>query len=543
MSVDGEDSHKEDQEIEDPSSSSEEESEAEVDQPEPRARRSTRMSASKHRKIEETQSNKRKVRFMESTKPPVQRRTTKANLKAFAKRVLEPGETPETSLVAALLNVKGNDDAGRIRKKSDSSYHQDLKKICTRVLEHYDSDSSEAEVDLLNLIFRSVGGTVETLFPSLDLDNISDDQWEDAILSVVGGMEVTPMSKVLFCADPEHTQGGSSKANASTRAYRQIYRDFWKTLAALALTRDNSKSKSSGKNSMVASRFDVETARGIVLRITEATATGQPDIRSAATVALYELSMALLEATVILKSKIAETSRQLQATSQNDSNRKAQALSSQLQYYQRTLSDVEQIVHDHSCTAVFMNRYRDANEHIRAESLNYLAAFISTRPDIFLIGTYLRYFGWLLNDKSAAVRKAAIAGLLVAVRSSQAVSGSIEAGLMTSVVDAFLGRISQMVLDVDRDVQEGAMALLLVLLRGGFLDEVNDDDMWQKLNSRALAINTTPTARRDALYFVFEQLQPFDDSELTTESKAVDRIDGLCKWYGAIFHHLDLVLV
>ena len=60
----------------------------------------------------------------------------------------------------------------------------------------------------------------------------------------------------------------------------------------------------------------------------------------------------------------------------------------------------------------------------------------------------------------------------------------------------FLPRIVNSVLDPVGSVEEALMNLMLVLLKGGFLDEVNDDKLWDQTNQRCLA--------EDAVGAIFE---------------------------------------
>lgn len=57
------------------------------------------------------------------------------------------------------------------------------------------------------------------------------------------------------------------------------------------------------------------------------------------------------------------------------------------------------------------------------------------------------------------------------------------------VIAKFMGRISSAVMDPVGEVQEVAMSLMLVLLRDGFLDDVNEDSLWDQTNQRSLAFD------------------------------------------------------
>mmetsp|Transcript_24504 Transcript_24504/g.36303 ORF Transcript_24504/g.36303 Transcript_24504/m.36303 type:complete len:1119 (+) Transcript_24504:1970-5326(+) len=145
------------------------------------------------------------------------------------------------------------------------------------------------------------------------------------------------------------------------------------------------------------------------------------------------------------------------------------------------------------------------------------------RPDVFLQDKYLKYFGWMMSDKNEAVRVASVKALVApfeAVKESSESGGNnstryyvdkIDVSLMEHVVAKFLSRIADCAIDVSIKVQEVAMKLLLALLREGFLDDVDDENLWNQVNLRALARDATPNVRRDALYFVMEQLEAFDE--------------------------------
>ena len=144
---------------------------------------------------------------------------------------------------------------------------------------------------------------------------------------------------------------------------------------------------------------------------------------------------------------------------------------------------------------------RDSNEHIRAMCISSLSRMSLQRPDIFLTDKYLKYFGWMMHDKDHRVRRAALGGLLAPFRAVQdAAEGKtrkvgdenlmiekIDLGKLEQVVAKFLPRIVDSVLDPVGSVQEVAMNLMLVLLKGGFLDDVNDDKLWDQTNQRCLA--------------------------------------------------------
>ena len=147
------------------------------------------------------------------------------------------------------------------------------------------------------------------------------------------------------------------------------------------------------------------------------------------------------------------------------------------------------------------NARSDSNEHIRTMCLEALSRYTLQRPDMFLTDKYLKYFGWMMHDKRPLVRRAALRGLLApfeAVRDAAAGKArpagdahlmveKIDLGALEHVVAKFLPRIADAVMDPAGGVQEVAMELMLVLLKGGFLENVSEDKLWDQTNQRCLA--------------------------------------------------------
>ena len=187
------------------------------------------------------------------------------------------------------------------------------------------------------------------------------------------------------------------------------------------------------------------------------------------------------------------------------------------------MADLEEMVKE-SVMAVFTKRYKDSIEHIRMVSLKALTKYCRCRPDIFVSSVYLKYFGWMLSDLAGEVRVVALRGLLTPFQDK------IDTSAMNSVLAKFLGRLIDCILDVDAQVQEVAMALLLILLRKNYLEEIDNDRIWHQINNRALAPDATPKVRRDSLYFVMEQLNTFDAGAPKTEREAVAQLRDLGQW-------------
>jgi len=516
-------------------------------------------------------------------------RGVQAALLALGKKVLDATENADTSLVAALLQSYKGSGTSKTRRAHDEGntiYTPQLETVARRVIEEHKNNPNKAQTQLLNLLFRSVGGSIETnLDPDKSsLEDMDNDEWAKVVTDLVDEMRHTPADRTLLCADPDgavHAAAVASNKELDTadagpsslgvREYRKIYEEFWYVLGTVALTEgiasnddgdsDEESTDENRRNTMSftsTSRFDAEVVRDLILRVTELVTVGQPDVRAASTVAALQLGHAVLNRTVELGAKLDVATRQFEAVSGGKKDgrlsKKAESFRHQMDSLKRTKADLEEIVFSSLIQGVFMHRYRDSDIFIRAAVLKSLSRMTLQRPDLFLVDKYLKYFGWMMSDKAASVRVASLEGLhapfLALQKGSKSRKNPIDLQQMMNVVTKFLPKIADCVIDENLVVQERAMSLLLSLEREGFLDEVKDDSLWMQINMRALSPQTTPAVRRDALYFVMDQLEAFDEDEdadetsqkrrrskdnatlaESTERMMVQRIDALASWY------------
>ena len=511
------------------------------------------------------------------------RRGVQTALAALARKTLAATETADNSLMAALLQSykTGGPKQRRAHDQDSTIYTAQLHTIARRVIEQHKQDPNKAEVNLLNLLFRSVGGSLKTNIDpdKTKLEDMDNEEWAKVVTDLVDEMRHTQADRILLCADPDgavHAAGVASSKNSSdtvaahpsslgVREYRKIYEEFWYVLGSIALTegtssKDDDSDDDNRQNTMSytsTSRFDTEVVRDLILRVSELVTVGQPDVRAAATIAAFQLGHAVLNRTVELGAKLNIATRQYDAAirgkKEGERSRKAESFRLQIDSIKRTRADLEEIVMSSIIQGVFMHRYRDADMFIRAASLKALTRMTLQRPDLFMMDKYLKYFGWMMSDKAACVRVASLAALRAPFQAHEASTQSrkspIDIHAMQNVISKFLPRIADCVLDVNLSVQEHAMSLALSLLGEGLFDEVEDDNIWNQINLRALDPNTTPLVRRDALYFVMDQLEAFDDDAdaktgqshdrsidksaplaQSSERMIVQRLDALASW-------------
>jgi len=610
------------------SSDDDDDSDADAEVPAPKARR-TPPSSTKKKKQQPQKKQKRSPKkiHVQYNKKTLKKddnnagnnnlslNRTRAALEVLRRKTLDPKETPQNSLAAAILTAvsgsgkknkkkKGNlvedsdDDDEDVVSEDDndkivdgpvtrypdafvhSSYTTVLEPIVKSLIAQYQQDANKAHVQVLNLLFRSVGGSFANLLDenTVVVDDMDDNEWESVVTTIVDDMRLTPPDSILLCACPKGAQyafhnpqqqgvaGNSTaaaddpnhsshqhhhKQSAAQEEFRIIYEHFWYLLGTHVLLsgRSSNSTVNTGNgtsHASASSSFDIECVRDLAQRMIELSSVGQPDLRAAACIGALQLALAACDGTLEFDTRLTTAQRQLKAAQATKSKTKAEALQHTVTSLERSCGDLEQVIQETVVPSVFMKRYRDSNAYNRAFCLDALGTLALQRPDIFLQDIYLKYFGWMMSDKEVVVRVAALRGLLapftraeeqekvVNVKSIHKLQ-LIQLEKMDKVVDKFLLRIAGCVHDVSTQVQEQAMKLLLTLMRNGRLDELENDTVWNQINHRALAADTTPEMRRDAMYFVLEQIEAFDMENQTdtiglVEVKKVNQIDGIAAW-------------
>ncbi|XP_030056490.1 cohesin subunit SA-2 isoform X2 [Microcaecilia unicolor] len=106
---------------------------------------------------------------------------------------------------------------------------------------------------------------------------------------------------------------------------------------------------------------------------------------------------------------------------------------------------------------IFLQRYRDVVPDIRALCIEEMGVWMKMCPHMFLNDSYLKYIGWMLNDKQPNVR----------LKSLLSLQGLYDKKKLISKMDLFTNRfkdrIVSMTLDRDKEVAAEAMKLLIYM--------------------------------------------------------------------------------
>lgn len=156
-------------------------------------------------------------------------------------------------------------------------------------------------------------------------------------------------------------------------------------------------------------------------------------------------------------------------------------------------------------TGLFMHRYRDVDPDIRIACIRAIGSWILSYPSLFLQDLYLKYLGWTLNDKNAAVRKISI----MALQNLYEVDDNVPS--LSLFTERFCNRMIELADDIDISVAVSAIGLLKQLLRHQLLP---DEDLGPLYD---LLIDESPLIRRAVGELVYDHLiaQKFSSSQPT----------------------------
>jgi cohesin complex subunit SA-1/2 len=385
-------------------------------------------SSSKSSKKDKTTSSTNNSSSSSSTK---QGRINSA-LASLAKNVLPPNERTQhfglKSLIAGLLSSYRPPKSTQITNFTTnvsinvtSPYTINLHSLAERVIEMHNQNPNRAQLALLNLLFRSVGGGPDTDFPmggggmttTTTVDENGDEEqeeeeeeeeetiledmdmegWAAIVTDLVDDMRHVPANQILLCADPlgaVHQQNtlnghgdkdeddpndeendkkkGTKQYALGAAEFRKIYQEFWYILGYVALTeggmatntqqQEEEEEEEEAEASGSVVRLDAELVKELIGRVIELAPVGQPDVRAGATLAVISMSHAVLDQSAQLVKKMDVASRQYQAAKKGKNTSKAEALKVRIDSLKRSAQDLEEVVTGNFIQGLFVHRYR-----------------------------------------------------------------------------------------------------------------------------------------------------------------------------------------
>ncbi|CAK4130308.1 unnamed protein product [Aphanomyces euteiches] len=382
----------------------------------------------------------------------------------------------------------------------------------------FEKNADDAARELINFIMNACGSKVICVEEHDDLDDLDMSSFVE---SVVQSLQA---SKELSYPIASHAK--------VHRKFKDNFAEFWR--------------------SFIDECWDSELihATDIVEKcidwLTSLSSSEVRAIRHTATFAAYEIGCALVDRARQLRDQLVPINRQCAAATP-ESNKKTTPKSKSKNPKLARLMELkdtydEQLANTMTYISSLFNgivfhRYRDTMPELRVLTVEILGKWIGALREDFLVDNYLKYLGWMLNDKSAKVRHA-VADALQDLYEHEENAEKLE--LFTS---RFLRRYLEMCDDVDDGVVLSIVELIAKIDRLNLLDDQSDLSVVERLVFYAGDLNI----RRAAAEFVCLQYDAFgvSDQDMTEKqlvTQAVALIEFAEECMGGDIESVDLLV-
>ncbi|GLE00980.1 hypothetical protein PINS_up009777 [Pythium insidiosum] len=355
--------------------------------------------------------------------------------------------------------------------------------------ERFEENNASGAREVLNFVLQACGGQGECVPLSEPLEKLD---MSDLVDYVVGDLE----------------QSGDGYPLASRqRAFKKFYIsfvDFWDAFV-----------KECYESELL---FTTEIVTQFVDWLTTLSSAEIRAIRHTTTVAAYALGSAMVDCIGTIEKQLGVVERQINAetTSKKKSPaRKSPGSSKKLQQLQENRSMYEdrrerllgmiQLLFN----GVVVHRYRDVMADIRLESIRTLGNWIMALPDQFLKDNYMKYLGWVLNDKDASVRLGVVEILRELYENEEF---AVKLELFTS---RFLPRYLELCNDVDESVVQACIKLLIAVDKRSLISSDVELHFVEKL----VFVEDNEDIRKAAAEFVCLQYDAFGVAESNRQSQ------------------------
>ena len=340
----------------------------------------------------------------------------------------------------------------------------------------YQAHQTSAMCDLVNFILKCTGCDLQ-----VDVHDIED---PDNVASKLTDLQEEYQAQKIT----DYPLIYKAKASAS---FRSSVTDFFRSLIATAHA-----------SSLLYS--DEALIENIEAWVTAMSSSGNRPFRHTATVIALSISTAVCGLVTEIIESTAKTMRQKESENKKKTVNKGRvaALQATLNEDEKKQRFAEGVLRD-LFDAVFVHRYRDVDPKIRVDCVTALGTWITTLPDIFFEGQYLRYLGWVLSDTSAPTRAEVIKQL------SRLFKHKDNVGRLRAFTERFRPRIVEMAArDAEPSIRASSVELLDLIRDAGLL-EPDDIDTIGKL-----IFDTEPRVRKAVAGFFAENINDHFESTI-----------------------------
>ncbi|ODQ79675.1 hypothetical protein BABINDRAFT_175852 [Babjeviella inositovora NRRL Y-12698] len=325
-------------------------------------------------------------------------------------------------------------------------------------LDDYAAGADRATRDLLNFLLRCCGCTHQLE--------------EHDVLNLESAQDTVGELQAIFALQAYHEYPFASR-RTELRFFRRNCLDFISSVVELA----NEKGLLEDEGDFM---------EKLLTWFSALSSSNLRPLRHVATLFLLNMETKLCEVVVKTANLLEKNQRQLENESAKQADikekiktkkqrlkteKEAKKLATRVETVEKTIAlysaqkvTLEDYLKDISNTT-FVHRYRDVDPQIRVECMKHLGLWMDIYPELFFESTYLRYFGWLLNDASHLVRVEVVRALTRLYRKGIIVPG------FRQFTERFKGVLVTMLLhDADFQVRSALVHLLTEVAKVGFLE-------------------------------------------------------------------------
>ncbi|RKP19578.1 hypothetical protein ROZALSC1DRAFT_22171 [Rozella allomycis CSF55] len=123
--------------------------------------------------------------------------------------------------------------------------------------------------------------------------------------------------------------------------------------------------------------------------------------------------------------------------------------------------------------AVFIQRYRDVDFHIRSCCISELSKWVDLKPNLFSDSNNLRYFGWFLSDPEYLVRNSCLNGVNYLMKKQERVVG------FRSWIERFRNRIIEIAKEDDHELNR---ITAIEIIKFSYLNGMISDELIKEIS-------------------------------------------------------------
>ncbi|SLM38343.1 Stromalin conservative domain [Lasallia pustulata] len=340
----------------------------------------------------------------------------------------------------------------------------------------YQVHQTNAMCDLINFILKCTGCNLQ-----VDVHDIED---PDNVASKLTDLQEEYQAQRIT----DYPLISKAKTHAS---FRPIVTSFFRSLIATAHA-----------SSLLYN--DEALIENIEAWVTAMSSSGNRPFRHTATVIALSISTAVCGLVTEIIDSTAKTMRQKEGEKKKKTVNKGRVASLQntLNENEKKQGFAEGILRD-LFDAVFVHRYRDVDSKVRVDCVTALGTWITTLPDIFFEGQYLRYLGWVLSDTSAPTRAEVIKQL------SKLFKHKDNVGRLRAFTERFRPRMVEMAArDAEPSIRASSVELLDLIRDAGLLEPDDIDTIGR------LIFDTEPRVRKAVAGFFAENINDHFESTI-----------------------------